>query len=310
VIIRFITLNLFLNLGSSRLVNLKMLFHEKVPFDYIKTLLRLNWPFIIIGSISIINWRISTVLISKILERKDVADFEISFRVFSLAQMAPLVVSTTVFPVLINYFKNNNISDFVAFFRKIYVSYFMYGLLAFTFVFSFIDFILPLVFGPNYSGTGVYTKQMFLTILIFPTAFLQANVLIAMKLEKLDMWYNIIILCANLVFCAVGLLFFKSLMIINLSIFFSFIIFHVLQDIVLIRKKISSIWHTVEFYGLTLILTGGYVLLSRIINPVVLFTAFWMVLTGLYLFRNKIMGRTKIRLVLESIRSFARSYPR
>ena len=267
VIVRFVTLNLFLKIGSSSLINLKLLFQYNIPISYIKTLLKLNWPFIIIGSISIINWRISTIIISKVLSRKDVADFEISYRIFTIAQMLPVVVSATVFPILINFFKEDKFKEFSALYRKIHIYYFLFGLFSFTFVYSFIDFILPIVFGLNYAGTGIYTRQMFLTILVFPTAFLQANVLVSVKLEKLYMCFNIVALIINLTFCIIGIYFFKSLSIINISIFIGFLSFHIMQDAVLVKKKISSRRHVFEFYTLSIVLICSYVLLNLLINP-------------------------------------------
>jgi O-antigen/teichoic acid export membrane protein len=296
VIVRFMTLNLFLNLGSSRLINLKQILQHSISFNYIKTLIKLNWPFIIIGSVSIINWRISTVIISKALAKIDVANFEISYRIFSIALMLPVVISATVFPILINFFKENKISELSAFYRKIHVYYFLFGLFSFTFIYSFIDFLLPIAFGVNYIGTGIYTKQMFLTILVFPTAFLQANVLIALKLERLDMWFNIALLTINLVLCTTGLFFFKSLTVINISIFLSFLCFHILQDIVLFKKKISSRKHIFKFYIISIVLIGCYLLLSKIFSPLGLFLPYWIAISCLFILINNREGRYKNKM--------------
>ncbi len=110
IFIRLFTLNLFLNIGSSRLISLNSILRNKVTSGYLKQLIILNWPFIIIGSVSIINWRISTIIISKVLTALDVANYEISYRVFSIAQVLPIVISATIFPILIKHYKDNNIS--------------------------------------------------------------------------------------------------------------------------------------------------------------------------------------------------------
>ena len=293
VIVRFLTLNLFLNLGSSKLLNLNSVVKYKITFSYIKTLVRLNWPFIIIGSVSIINWRVSTLIISKVLSKIDVANFEISYRIFSISQMLPVVVSATVFPVLIKYFKENRLREFNSFYRKAHVYYFLFGLLSFTFIYSFIDVILPVVFGPNYTNTGVYTKQMFLTILVFPTAFLQANVLIAINLEKMDMWFNVLLLGVNLICCIIGLYFVKSLTVINISIFIGFVLFHIMQDMILLRKQINLAKHVFEFYALTILLVGGYTFLSQIVNPLLLFLAFWTIIFSLLIYSHKLKTMNK-----------------
>lgn len=307
VLVRFLTLNLFLSIGSSRIISFKSIISEKIGSAYFINLVKTNWPFIIIGSISIINWRVSTLIISKFLSSKDVADFEISFRLFSLAQMLPIVVSTTVFPILVNYFKERKIEDFTTFYRKMHLPYFLYSLVAFTFIYSFIDDILPFVFGQTYADTGIYTKEMFITILVFPTAFLQANVIVSMKLEKIDMWLNILVFILTLTGSFIGLLFYRSMTVINLSIFFSFVVFHLLQDIILIRRGISTLSTTLEFYALNVFLIGIYIWFSRIVNPVVLFIVFWFILSGLFVYRNKWEWISRMRILSRSFATYTRA---
>lgn len=296
VIVRFVTLNLFLNIGSSRLINLKLLFQYRVSLNYIKQLIVLNWPFIIIGSVSIINWRTATIIISKALSPVDVANYEISYRIFSIAIMLPVVVSTTVFPMLINFFKEGKIKKLSTFYRKVHLYYLLFGIFSFTFIYSFIDFLLPVLFGLNYAGTGIYTRQMFLTILVFPTAFLQANVLVAMKYEKLDMWFNVVSLIINLTFCIIGVYFFKSLTVINISIFLGFVFFRILQDVVLVKKNISSGRHVFEFYTLSMLAIGSYILLDKLLNPVVLFPAYWIAIFCFSICINKLRGIYRIKI--------------
>jgi O-antigen/teichoic acid export membrane protein len=284
IIIRFLTLNVFLKLGSSKLISLKSILRCKVSFNYITTLIRFNWPFIILGSVSMLNWGGATVIISKVLTKLDVANYEISYRIFSIAMMLPVVVSATVFPILIKYFKEKKAKEFNSFYRQAHLYYFLFGHLSFTFIYSFIDVILPAVFGASYAVTGIYTKQMFLAILVFPTAFLQANVLISLKLEKMDMWFNVAFLMVNLLCCSIGLYFFKSLTVINISIFMGLLCFHIMQDVVLIRKKVSSRKNVFEFYILSIILIAAYVMLNDILNPLICFLAYWTFIACLYFY--------------------------
>lgn len=173
--------------------------------------------------------------------------------------------------------------------------YLIFGLLSFTFIYSFIDFILPVLFGPTYASTGIYTKQMFLTILVFPTAFLQANVLVSMKLEKLDMWFNVAMLFINIVFCIIGLYFYKSLLVVNLSIFTGFLFFHLLQDIILVKKNISSGIHVFKFYSFSIFSTISYFVLSKLFHPVLLFLGFWSLTFGLiFLFKFLVKEKNKL----------------
>jgi O-antigen/teichoic acid export membrane protein len=275
IIIRFVTLNFFLSVGSSKTISLRSLWKFPLAWAEVKKIVFANWPFIIIGSVSIAYWRISNIIISKTLPLTDVAHFEISYRVFSIAQILPLIVSMSVFPGLVQQFKTGILQDFRNYYSKVFNYYLLFGLFSYTFIYSFADTIIPWAFGSAYNITGTYTKEMFLTILVFPTALLQANVLVAMNKERADMWFNVISLVLNIVFCFIGFLFARDLTTVNLAIFFSFLVFHICQDVLLIRQGIITIGHVLKFYLLTGVLVGAYILLSYKLPPVVLFAAYW-----------------------------------
>jgi O-antigen/teichoic acid export membrane protein len=285
--VRFITLNFFLTFGSSKNIGLRYLWNYPLAWKEVKQIVFANWPFIIIGSVSIAYWRISNIIISKTLSLADVANFEISFRVFSIAQILPLIVSMSVFPALVQLFGTGSIQNFRNYYNKVFIYYLLFGLFTYTFIFSFADVLIPWAFGDNYKVTALFTKEMFLTILIFPTALLQANVLVAMNMERADMWFNVVSLLLNIVFCFTGFLFAKDLTTVNLSIFLSFLVFHICQDILLLRRRIVTIWHVLKFYLLTGLLVGVYVLLSYKLPPVALFAGYWLVLGIVILVNNK-----------------------
>ena len=278
IAVRFITLNFFLGFGSSKTISLRSLWNYPLGWSEVKKVVFANWPFIIIGSVSIAYWRISNIIISKTLPLADVAHFEISFRVFALAQILPLIVSMSVFPGLVQQFKTGTLQDFRNYYSKVFNYYLLFGLFAYTFIYSFADTLIPWAFGSAYNATGTFTKEMFLTILIFPTALLQANVLVAMNKERADMWFNVPSLVLNVVFCFVGFMFAKNLTTVNLSIFFSFLIFHICQDVLLVRKGMVTIWHVLKFYLLTGLLAVTYILLSSRFPPFVLFAGYWLLL--------------------------------
>lgn len=277
ILIRFITLNLFLKLGSSSTVSIKSLWAHKTSYKDVWHLVFLNWPFVVIGGVSIINWRVANILISKILTIADVAIYEIGYKIFSIAQILPVIISTTVFPLLIRIYNEGDMEKFSTFYRKINLFYLLFGLLSFTFIYSFADALVPFAFGSKYTLAGYQTKYMFLTILIFPTAYLQANMIIAMNLEKKDMLFNIVMMCINFTACLAGLMYFKSLWIVNYSIFASFIVFHVLQDVLLIRKRVISVKHAISFYLITAAFIVPYIILSNHGNPYLIFSAYWAV---------------------------------
>ncbi|RPD47274.1 oligosaccharide flippase family protein [Paracnuella aquatica] len=294
IIIRTITINLFLKLGSSELVSLSGILKYKVRFGAVKSLVLANWTFVIIGSISLLFWRSAQIIISKMLTLTDVAIYGVAYKIFQIALIIPFIISTTVFPSLVKKYKPDNLDDLRNYYQQVFLLYFSYGLLAFTAVYSFSDFLIPLIFGANYTNAVYYTKLMFLTVLVFPTAILQANLLVAMKLEKFDMIYNVVSLLLYLILTFVGLYFVKDLMVINLSIFFSFFLFHVLQDFLLVRKGVTTIQHVLMFYGISVACVLGYLLLVNLTNLYLAFFAIWLLIgIGVIIFLPKVNKMVK-----------------
>lgn len=275
--IRLVTLNMFLGFGSSKAVSLRNLISYRISWKEVKGIAFSNWAFIIIGSVSMIYWRIGNLIISKTLPLKDVANYEVSYKVLSLSLALPIVVSATVFPSLVELHKSGQKEKFKKYFHNVFMGYLIYSLLVFTFFFSFSQYIIPLAFGENYLDTVGYTREMFFAILVFPTALLQANVLIALHKEKTDMWFNIASLAVNVTICLVGLYFFKSLSVVNMAIFTSFLVFHICQDIFLIRNNISTAMQVIGGYAVILMVAGSYILLSTFVSPFLLFILFWLV---------------------------------
>ena len=298
IVLRIITLNLFMHYGSSGLLSFTSIFTVKIEWRSAIQIVRSNWSFIIIGSLSVIYWRLGNIFVSKFLEVDDVADYEISFKLFSIAEILPFIVSTSLFPVLVKAFQQGSYAIQTVY-KQTFFLYALYGLLAYTFIVSYSDLIIPRLFGPNYQYTFVYCNQMFLTMLVFPTALLQANILVSMKLEKIDMWLNLISLLLHVVISLTGLYYFHSLSVISYSIFLSFIVFHLFQDFYLIRKGIITLNHVFLFYLMSAILLLLFYFSSLLINIHVLYPVYWsiilllLVLFFIYLDRK---GLYKIRL--------------
>jgi O-antigen/teichoic acid export membrane protein len=274
ILVRILTVGLFIKLGSSNSIGLKLLWNAHISYVDLKQLILKNWQFIVIGSISIIYWRIGNIIISKTLTLSNVAEYEISCRIFSILSILPVIASATIYPQFIKYFNENNYSGLTKFYNTLFLIYTLFSILSYAFIYSFSPMIIPLAFGSGYPGAVVCLQQMFLTFLIFPTVLLQANLIVAIGLEKMDMMFNIISLLFNLAGCLIGLYFFKSLSVINYSILFSFVIFHILQDILLARKQLTGIKNYILFYIVLVFFVFFYQYIAIHLNPYILFISF------------------------------------
>lgn len=272
--VRVLTLSLFIKLGSSKSLNLKLIVTAKILMSDVKKIVVKNWQFIVIGSISIIYWRIGNIIISKTLTISNVADYELAFRIFSIFQILPVIASATIFPKFISFIKEKDFSGLKKFYETIFIVYSIFAFLSYAFIYSFSHIIIPIAFGTSYPGAVICLEQMFLTFLILPTVLLQANLIVALGLEKLDMWFNVISLIIYLLSCLIGLHLFKSLAVVNYSILISFTAFHLLQDLILIGKKITKLNYCILFYSALIILTLSYHYFTSKMNPYLTFLLF------------------------------------
>jgi len=198
--------------------------------------------------------------------------------------LIPAVIASTVLPRMVSLFKEEKLDDLRKLYKNLFWFFCLYGVGTYTFMHSFGFQIIPFLFGEKYLETAKYTQEMFLIMLIMPTTFLQAQVLITMKLEKLDMWFNIVRLLINVLICLVGLYYLKSLSVVNYSIFISFIILHLSQDVALIKRKLLTALEIFKFFGLTVLLILCYIWFSNFLNPIILFCSFWTIIGAIYYF--------------------------
>jgi O-antigen/teichoic acid export membrane protein len=277
IFLRLITLNLFIRMGTATQLGYLEILTVQLNWGKFRDLIFSNWAFIVISSMSVLNWRIGNIIVSKKLSLDDVAHYEISFKLFSLAYLIPIIVTQTLYPILIRAFKVSK-TELKVSYQKAYWPLFIYGFAAFTFVYAYADFLLPWLFGNKYEHAAFYCKQMFAVLLIFPTVILQANVLLTLKLEKLDMLCNILSVVINLIICVVGLSLYHDLSVINVAIFCSFLIFHLIQDIILIRNGVTKITHVIGFYVIASLAVISYILLDQTLKSSWTFVLFWMII--------------------------------
>lgn len=292
VSLRILTLYLFFRFGLTEHINVLNIWNQSLYLREVFHILQKNIYFVVIGSVSVVYWSIGSLLVSKILQLEQVADYEISFKLFSMAEIIPVMVSASVFPILLEKGKSDPVER-NTFFRKVFLIYSIYGLLAFTFVYSYASTLIPLLFGEQYNHTASFCVQMFWTILIFPTALLQANLLVAMHMEKTDMWLNLSSLALNFLIAFFGLIIFKNLSVVNYAIFISFLFFHIAQDILLVQSGTHKQSESLLLYVFSLLLLLSYFFLSSLFSSVYFFFLFWVIFGILFLIYKKVFLTTK-----------------
>jgi O-antigen/teichoic acid export membrane protein len=289
VLVRFLTVNLFINIGASFKIDLVSLWRTKISKFDIKRQIFSNWRFVVIVGLSLILWRSATIIISKFLTLNDVANYEVAYKVFSVFMIFPIIASTTIYPQFVKYFANKNHEIIKAFYRKVFAGYAIISVICYAFIQSFAPEIIHVIFGSKYTQSANCLKEMFLTFLVFPTALLQANLLVAMKLEKLDMYFNLIMVGIFFIGSFVALKYFSTLSVINYAILSAFLALHFLQSIFLNKLKIASLKQNCIFYFSTLIFVSLYSYGINASNPTIAFVVLicLVVLALFFIIRNK-----------------------
>jgi O-antigen/teichoic acid export membrane protein len=274
VVIRLITVNIFIQIGSNGSIRLLNLWRFKISKNDFKETVMLNWKFILIMGSAIIFWRSATIIISKFLSPNDVANYEISYKIFAIFTMMSVVASSTIYPKFIKFIVNNDFASTRKYYKIVSLGYAIFALSSYCFIQSYAQPIISFLFGNKYLLAADCLKKMYLTLLVFPTGFLQANLLVAMKKEKIDMLLNFLSLVLNITGCLVGLHFYKSLSVVNYSLFGAFSAFHLAQSIILIRLNISSIKSAAIFYASIIVIVFGYQYSIEKVNATVVFVCF------------------------------------
>lgn len=237
---RLTFLPLLLKMGTSGRIRLADVLRISIGFSEIRRVVSANWVFAIIGSISIIFWRVSNIIIAKQLGSADVANYEVSFRIFSVYLLVPVVLASTVFPRLVRLASINASVELRKLYEKSFLLALVLGLLAFVFVLSWGEDVQALLFGEQYARGGCL-PQMFLTALVFPVVLLQANLMVVFRMEKADMYFNVVALVLNVGLSLALLCRSKDLALVNYSTFVAFLVFSLLQVILLVRRRLLNL---------------------------------------------------------------------
>ena len=194
VISRLLSLNVFLRIGLISKISVASVLRFKVSFKDLQQQIISNWRFVMIVGISLIFWRSATIIISKWLTYEDVSNYEIGYKVFSIFNIFPVIILSTIFSRIVRVSKGNDIVKLRRTYKKLFFLFAVFSFFTYLIVFISADHLIPLVFGSKHMLAAASIKEMFLTYLLFPIVLLQANFLIAMGCEKIDMYFNIIAL--------------------------------------------------------------------------------------------------------------------
>lgn len=220
----------------------------------IKKIFHAGKVFVIIGSINVVFWRVNILILSKMAEEKYTSCYEVAFKFFAIAQIIPVIMLSTVYPLLAQYY-NTDRQKFTEIAQKSFLQMLLFSTMVTLLACFLSPYLIPFFLGNAYADAARMTQHMFITLIPFSLSLVQAYTLVASKNEKIDMWLNIINLSLNTLLAPV-LIWFTGPMGSITSLTISFSVFFLLQQYFLYKKGLSF-WKPVSrpFWWLLLIVT-------------------------------------------------------
>jgi O-antigen/teichoic acid export membrane protein len=209
---------------------------KAIKFNKIKRLIYEGRIFVIIGAVNIIFWRINSLLLSKFASKADVGLYEIAYKFFSIAQILPVILLGTIYPILSKNYSNR--ISYLSIAKKTFQQILLFSVYTTLFAYFLCPYFIDLFFGTEYSGAKKLTQHMFFALIPFSLSLVQAYILLSSNNEKIDMWLNIFNVLLNTILAFLLIKFIGSLGSVT-AITISFILFYILQSIILKRKKID-----------------------------------------------------------------------
>lgn len=176
VLLRAISFILFYFTSDDKKIFSGITLKSLVTYRQVFKIIYDNRYFLFIGSISVLFWSLGSILVSKFLDPQAVADYEIAYKLFVMAEVIPLMILSSSFPKIIDYINSPN-SEKVRFLKALSYGNILYGLLVYTFVISFSAQFVPFSLAiniykllntamrcslPCYSSLQFYSRRIYL----------------------------------------------------------------------------------------------------------------------------------------------------
>lgn len=237
IIIRIASL-IYIDRITEENFKVKNIFKTKTSFNikHFTTTIKKGSYFILISSLSIVFWKINTLILSKISSLNEVSLFEVSLKLFSIIQIIPVIYLVSIYPKLSKEYLTSK-KRFEMIYRNSFILLLIYSIICISLFNSFGEWGIKSLFGEKYTSSFNTAKIMVLTIAPMSLVLLQAYVLLSTRNEKLDMLLNLLNLTSTILISIFIIPYYGSIGA-SISLFISFSIFYILQEIIIINKKI------------------------------------------------------------------------
>ncbi len=269
-----------------------------IKFKKIKYFIFKGRIFFIIGAVNIIFWRINSLLLSKLTSKIDVGLYEIAYKFFSIAQIIPVILLSTIYPIMAKHFSDKNTYLIIS--QKIYLQILIFSVYTTLFAYYLCPYFIEYFFGNDFKGSIILTQHMFFALIPFSLSLFQAYMLLSSNNEIIDMWLNIFNIFFNTILGYILIILTGSVGSVS-SITISFCLFYILQAFILKRKKLDFLDKLKTNVLIILIIVFTTLFLSEYsiltdIHPIIILTLS-VSLISIYAFYNGIFKKSILKYI-------------
>jgi O-antigen/teichoic acid export membrane protein len=146
-----------------------------------KSLLSNSWPLIFSSILVILNMHIDKIMLGKIIDNVAVGFYSAAVRLTELCYVIPIIIGTTVTPVLVQLRKSNE-NEYYLRLKQIFTTFSWISIAICVIVTLFSDFIISALYGPAYSiSSSILSVHIWSSIFVFHVSMRSQAFIIEMK---------------------------------------------------------------------------------------------------------------------------------
>jgi O-antigen/teichoic acid export membrane protein len=180
-------------------------FNFSLKFDAVLKIIRLSFPFFILSVLSLIHFKVDSIMLGFLESYSVVATYEASYKLFEAAQFLTVPFGMIFLPIFSEMTVQKNWEEIQKLIKKLLTILFVLGSIAAVVVIAGAAFIIPFVFGDKYSDSIPILKILYLAVPLLYIVNMSIILTRSIYLEKKAI--KAMLLCAilNIILNAIGI---------------------------------------------------------------------------------------------------------
>ena len=162
-----------------------------------RNVLRRSAPFFLLIVLSVLHFKVDTVMLGFLTSLETVATYEIAYRCFEVSRVAIRPLGTIFLPICVGLIANNAWPEYRGLVKRLLAAAILLGAVVGGVVASFSEPIIGLVFGDDYDQSAPILSVLFYTVPAMYLAFVGSVLANTLHLEKRMVYVMAVCLLTN-----------------------------------------------------------------------------------------------------------------